>query len=206
MARRARNSITASEILDAAERVARDGADALTLRAVGDELAASAMSLYRYFPTKEALIMALLDQVLGRFEPPTPTDDWAADLEQFALAHREVLVNHAWAVTSLFTHPEPGPNAMRIGEFALQILARGGIHGEQAVVTFGAMIALNYGWAGFATATDPAPVGEIPPEVAAAFPLTLAAAAAWTQYASDDYYRRGLGMLLAGIPLTATAE
>jgi AcrR family transcriptional regulator len=199
MARRARSSLTASEILDAAEVVAQDGADRLTLRAVGEELGASAMSLYRYFPTKDALVMALLDRVLGRFVPPTPTDDWAVDLEQFALAHRRVLVEHAWAVTSLFTHPEPGPNAMRIGESALQILARGGITGEQAVVTFGAMIALNYGWAGFATASEPAPVGEIPPEVAAAFPLTLAAAAAWAQYASDDYYRRGLGMLLAGI-------
>src|SRR3954465_11319076 len=86
-----RTSRTRDVILDAAEEAARDGFDALTMRAVAARLGAAPMALYNHFPTKNALVDALLDRVLGRFEPAPETGDWIEDLRGFARAHRRLL-------------------------------------------------------------------------------------------------------------------
>ncbi len=203
--RRPRGSLTPDVILDAAERVAEQGSDALTMRALAADLGSAPMALYRHFPTKEALLNALLDRVLGRFEPPAVSDDWRADLRAFTLAHRRVLSDHPWAVTELFDHPNPGPNAGRIGEVALEILSRAGCSREQAVATFSGLLALNYGWASFATAraADPtdgaavrATLASLPPSL---FPHTIAVATEMGDYASDRHYAIALDQMLAGI-------
>ena len=99
-------------ILDAAEAVAEQGFEAFSMRAVAARLGAVPMALYNHFATKEQLVAALLDRVLGRFEPPEPTDDWLEDLGAFARAHRAVARRHAWAVAPIFTNPSPGLSAV----------------------------------------------------------------------------------------------
>src|SRR5215218_294925 len=106
--RRPRNSLTVESIIDAAESVAIEGFDGLTIRAVASELGASPMALYRYFATKDELVDALLDRVLGRFEEPAATDDWFADLHTFARNHYAMLASQPWAITPLVSHPNPG--------------------------------------------------------------------------------------------------
>ena len=202
--RRARNSLTIESILDAAESVAAAGFEALTIRAVATELQSSPMALYRYFSTKDELVDALLNRVLGRFERPDETDSWVADLRMFALKHRELLTNHPWAIAPLIAHPYPGPNALPIGEAALRILQRAGISGDSAVATFSGIIALNYGWASFVLARAsesggrPAERVELP-AAPAAYTLTVEVAEAMSRYGSDQHYQLVLGQLLAGI-------
>ena len=53
-----------------------------------------------------------------------------------------------------FNQPNPGLGAVRIGEFALAILRRGGLSDDRAVATFSGLIALNYGWSSFTAARD----------------------------------------------------
>src|SRR5215208_8040412 len=93
--RRPRGSLTRKGILDAAEAVAAQGFDALTMRAVAARLEAVPMALYNHFATKEQLVDALLDRVLGRFDPAPPSGDWIEDLRAFARAHRRLLAEHA---------------------------------------------------------------------------------------------------------------
>ena len=204
--RRPRGSLGREVILDAAEQLAGDGFGALTVRAVATRLGASPMALYNHFATKDALVDALLDRVLQRFAPPRPSDDWQEDLRAFAHAHRQVLAGHPWAVAPLFTQPNPGLGAVRIGEHALEILRRGGFSDADAVAAFSGIIALNYGWASFTTARDidPAARGSevgamlaaLPP---AAFPLTIAVAAELGAYGSDAHYRFVLDGLIRGL-------
>lgn len=175
--RRARSSLTAREVLEAAERVAANGLESLTVRAVAAELKASPMALYRYFPTKDALVDALLDATLGRIAVPEATQDWRHDLAAFARAHRAVLEVNSWAILPLFSHPDPGPNASMIGGVAFGLLARGGVLDDDAVADFSAILALNYGWCAFGTSRDALPDG----------------------YGSEAHYERALGHLIAGI-------
>src|SRR5690349_16622223 len=88
--RRKRGSLSPDVILEAAERVAEQGFENLSMRAVAAELGAVPMALYNHFATKEQLVAALLDRVLLRFTPPPPTDDWVHDLAAFARAHRKL--------------------------------------------------------------------------------------------------------------------
>jgi AcrR family transcriptional regulator len=208
--RRARGSLTPEVILDAAEEVAGQGFGALTMRAVAARLGAVPMALYNHFATKEQLVDALLDRVLGRFDPAPAGDDWGEDLRRFAEAHRRLLTDHSWAVAPLFTQPNPGLGAVRIGELALGILRRGGFSNAQAVAAFSAIIALNYGWSSFTTARDldhhgpardvGAMLAALPPS---AYPLTVAVAAEMGAYGSDDHYDFVLEQILTGLRATA---
>ncbi len=150
--RRPRNSLTPAGILEAAEATAETGLEALTIRAVAARLGASPMAIYRHFDSKDELLDALLDEVLGRMPPGRESADPLADLADFARRHRAMLAAHGWAVEGLIAHPLPGPNAIPIGEEALRILTRAGISGEPAVAYFSGILALNYGWTSFAHA------------------------------------------------------
>lgn len=203
--RRARNSITVDAVLDAAERVAARDAEALTIRAVATELESSPMALYRYFATKDELVDALLDRVLGRFEPAPGTADWRGDLRTFATTHLRLLLDHPWAVARLIASPFPGPSALPIGEAALGILRRAGITGDRAVAAFSGIVALNYGWASFALARSTAGGQQAirrsgaPASIAAAYPLTAGVAESMSRYGSRDHYRTVLDALVDGI-------
>jgi AcrR family transcriptional regulator len=211
--RRPRGSLTPDVILDAAEQVAAHGFDALTMRAVAARLSAVPMALYNHFATKEQLVDALLDRVLSRFEPQPATDDWAEDLRRFAGAHRRLLVSHPWAVAPLFARPNPGISSVRIGEFALGILRRGGFSDARAVAAFSGIIALNYGWSSFTTARDLDPggpghdVGAILASLSRTeYPLTVDVADEMGAYGSDRHYDFVLDQLLSGLRATADAE
>ena len=204
--RRPRGSLNPEVILDAAESVAAQGFDALSMRAVAARVGAVPMALYNHFATKGQLVDALLDRVLGRFEPEPPTDDWAEDLRRFARAHRRLLVTHPWAVAPLFTQPNPGIGAVRVGELALGILRRGGFTGAQAVAAFSGIIALNYGWSSFTTARDLDPdspgrdVGAMLARLPSSeFPLTVGVAGEMGAYGSDRHYEFVLDRLVGGL-------
>ena len=211
--RRPRGSLTPEAILDAAETLAAQGFGAVSMRAVAARLDAVPMALYSHFATKEQLVDALLDRVLGRFEPEPATDDWTEDLCRFARAHRGLLVRHPWAVAPLFTRPNPGMSAVRIGELALGILRRGGLSNARAVAAFSGIIALNYGWSSFTTARDLDPeapghdigamLALLPPTE---YPLTVEVANEMGAYGSDHHYDFVLAQLLSGLRATAGAE
>jgi AcrR family transcriptional regulator len=181
--RRPRGSLSREVILEAAERVAEQGFESFSMRAVAARLEAVPMALYNHYSAKEQLVAALLDRVLGRFEPPVPTDDWFEDLRAFAGAHRALLAAHPWAVAPTFANPSPGPGSVRIGELALQILTRGGLSDREAVAAFSGLIALNYGWASFTVERDP----------------DVDTASAWGDYGSDADYEFVLGTFLGGL-------
>ena len=107
--RRPRGSLTPDVILEAAEAVAEQGFDALSMRAVAARLEAVPMALYNHFATKEQLVAALLDRVLGRFEPPPESDDWIEDLRAFARAHRALLAAPRVGGRADLLQPQPGP-------------------------------------------------------------------------------------------------
>jgi AcrR family transcriptional regulator len=206
--RKARNSLTVEVILDAAEGVAAGGFEAVTIRAVATALEASPMALYRYFSTKNELVDALLNRVLGRFLPPPESSNWLEDLGAFARSHEALLIGHPWAIAALISRPFPGANALPIGEVALHILERGGMVGDEAVATFSGLLALNYGRASFAVSLGEEGglaaverIGRLP-SVNADYPVTARSAEALGRYGSDDHYERILGQLLAGIGRT----
>lgn len=209
--RRARNSLTRAEIVAAAREVLRDsGAAGFTIRAVGERLGASAMSLYTHVSSKEELLDVALDDVLLELVPALADDPArpAADiLLGFAEAHLALLRAHPWAVPVLLSRPLPGPGATAVGERYFAAALRGGASPLQAVEVFTGVVAVVYGAAGFLVEPGPASGGQRRDEVdermlaslSAEFPATATVMPHLMTYGSDAQLRGILRALIDGL-------
>jgi len=85
---------TTARILDAAERIAsEDGVEGLTMQRLGAELGYRAGALYRYFPSKDALLAALLVRIVR--EVGAMVRDAETEAEGIATRARRPLSAHA---------------------------------------------------------------------------------------------------------------
>lgn len=148
--RRQRNSLSADGILDAAQELIESGHE-LSIRAVANRLACTPMALYRYFPDKNDLLLALLDRVFGAMPLHKEIDNWDERLLSLCAEHLRILQRNSWAIPLLQSNPDPGPAVRLVGEAILESLKLGGASDRNRVVVFSAILALNYGWAGFTT-------------------------------------------------------
>jgi TetR/AcrR family transcriptional regulator, tetracycline repressor protein len=76
--------------------VDQQGLEALSMRALAERLNVTAMSLYRYCDSREALLDALLDDILLAHPPRPVTDDqsWREVITEFGRAlHRAILAH-----------------------------------------------------------------------------------------------------------------
>src|SRR5438094_7026697 len=84
-----------------------EGLDALSMRRLGAELGVEAMSLYRHFPSKAALLEAVVARLLAELPVPAPTTArWQDAFRALARAYRVLLTRHPNAIPLLAT-PEP---------------------------------------------------------------------------------------------------
>ena len=70
--------------------------DDLSMRRLGGELGVEAMSLYRYFPSKAALLDGVVCHALDLLELPAsnPTEDWERDVRAYARSFRQLARQH----------------------------------------------------------------------------------------------------------------
>ncbi|MET3429901.1 AcrR family transcriptional regulator [Actinoplanes tereljensis] len=116
------HELSAPRIVAAAIEIAdRDGMPELSMRRIATALDVSTMSLYRHVPSREELILAMIDSVLG--EVPLPArrpSGWRACIELCARLEWAVFQRHPWlAPTMSITRPQMAPNAMRLSEWVL---------------------------------------------------------------------------------------
>lgn len=98
-----------------------DGLSALTMAAVAERLGLTTMALYRYVPSKGALVDLVADSVLTR--PPKPSrSSWRADVAAWARAHLALVRRHPWIFDIISTRACAGPNWARWLDAGLQCL------------------------------------------------------------------------------------
>lgn len=70
--------------------------DDLSMRRLGGELGVEAMSLYRYFPSKAALLDGVVCHALDLLDLPTPNaaEEWERDVRAFARSFRQLARQH----------------------------------------------------------------------------------------------------------------
>ncbi|MEV4278390.1 TetR/AcrR family transcriptional regulator C-terminal domain-containing protein [Actinoplanes xinjiangensis] len=102
----------------------RDGIAELSMRRIAAGLNVATMSLYRHVPSRDDLILAMIDEALGELRvPPRYRGDWRADLDGCARAVWEIFQRHPWLGPSMsMTRPQPAPNALRLGEWIMGAL------------------------------------------------------------------------------------
>ncbi|GAB3714092.1 TetR/AcrR family transcriptional regulator [Nocardiopsis oceani] len=125
-----------------------EGMQALSMRAVGERLGRTAMSLYTYVASKNELIDLMYDHAVGELagrgeqaEHPgwrEATSDWSARLWDFYL-------RHPWSLDISQARPVLGPNEYRLFESLAAILHRAGMEPKAISSAFGSLVNLVRG-------------------------------------------------------------
>jgi TetR/AcrR family transcriptional regulator, tetracycline repressor protein len=146
-----RAGLSRGPVLEAARRIAdEEGVDRLTMRRLAAELGVMPNALYTYFPHKEALLDALLDDLLAGVEAGDPAEgDWRDGLVRVMDSTRRLLLAHPQLASAFIARPGLGPNAVRLGEISLELLGRGGLEGQRAVEALRVLLVYSLGFAAF---------------------------------------------------------
>ena len=153
-----RAGLTHDAVLTAARSVfAERGLDGLSMRAVAKDLGVAPNALYSHVADKEALVDALLDDVLGALDPPDPGAEPLAGLRGVMLATFDLLGRHPDLVPLyLARQGARGAHARALGAAMTVLLARLGVDDDAHGRVVRALIVSTLGFAALATADDPA--------------------------------------------------
>jgi AcrR family transcriptional regulator len=136
---------TALEIID------EGGVDALTMRGLARELGCTAMALYRYAESRDALLDCLVESVIDELARTASSGDWRTELRRLAHAFRGLAVDHPRLVPLLVTRPLATPlglrpfGTLRPLERLLELLTAAGFAPADALHVYRAFFGFLYG-------------------------------------------------------------
>ncbi|MFB9857171.1 TetR/AcrR family transcriptional regulator C-terminal domain-containing protein [Paenarthrobacter aurescens] len=112
----------------------REGAAALTMRALANELGAHASSIYWYVDRREDLVDLATDFVFGPAAGRTPKGDWEHIIRTTATEMYTALTDHAWAAEFAGQRPLLGPNALTLVSRIIRALDSTGATGKDQAI------------------------------------------------------------------------
>jgi AcrR family transcriptional regulator len=129
-----RRPLTAQRILDSAiELIDRDGLDELSMRHLGAALGVEAMALYRHFPSKGALLEAVVGRLLAELVLPVPgSAPWQESFRALARDYRSLLLRHPNAIPLLATLQLSNPAALGAAGAVMAVLREAGFDARTA--------------------------------------------------------------------------
>ena len=124
-------ALKAEGIYRAALRLAdAEGLDALTMRGLAAELGVATMSLYSHVPTKDDLLLGVVNMVNQELKLPEPgMPPWEA-LKSVTREFRRVALQHPNLVPLIMRRPPTGSQGLLTLEAALDALRRAGVPPE----------------------------------------------------------------------------
>jgi AcrR family transcriptional regulator len=137
------------------------GTEALTMRKLAAELGMGTMALYRYFPSKNALIDAAIEIAAPEIELPEPDKvQWRQQLAALARALYRAGRRHPSLARERFDRPLQSPGAMRITDRVIALLLAAGLSKPDAVAAFKALLLQTLGAAALAASESRPEVRE----------------------------------------------
>jgi AcrR family transcriptional regulator len=136
--------LTAERIVDAAiEALDEEGLDAFSMRRLAERLGTAHGSLYRHFESRDAVLVAVHDHVIGQIiDVEPPGDAWDQRLANMVRGLHALLQYRPYLAEVWRTTEQMGPNAMRARERALALLMESGISPEAAARAY--QLVLHY--------------------------------------------------------------
>lgn len=131
---RRRQPLSRQAIVDAAVRILdAEGADALTVRRLGEELNTGSATLYWHIGSKDELGELVYDHVMGEVAlPEADPARWQEQLLAFGREVYRVMLAHNDLVRFSLGRVPAGPNMLRIIEWSLSLLRQAGVPDQAA--------------------------------------------------------------------------
>jgi AcrR family transcriptional regulator len=134
----AEQGLSQARIISAGIAIAdKEGLAAVSMRRVASELDVSPMSLYRYFPSRDELILLLIDGVFEAEGPPVRSTSPALRLQLEAAARQQwhIYTRHPWLAGALsMTRPQLAPHGMVHTDQLLKIVDGRGLSAQQMML------------------------------------------------------------------------
>src|SRR5438445_10408912 len=126
--RRRRTALSRERIAAAAVALIDDeGLETLSMRRLGKALGVEAMSLYRHFPSKAALLEAVVARLLAGLPVPAPTAArWQDAFRALARAYRALLTRHPNAIPLLATLELSNPGSLAVAGSVMALFSAAG--------------------------------------------------------------------------------
>ncbi|MBL8909605.1 MAG: TetR/AcrR family transcriptional regulator C-terminal domain-containing protein [Archangium sp.] len=125
--------------------VDREGLDAISMRRVGEALGLSAMSLYHYFPSKDALLDGVFQAVLDELPVIELERTWQKTVLRRARELRRVLKKHPKAIMLFATRPAVTQASIAHVEAMLRVLKKAGFTPEKSLRIFQTVVSYVVG-------------------------------------------------------------
>jgi AcrR family transcriptional regulator len=143
-----RDRLTRDRVLQAAIAHADTGGlEALTMRTLAEVLGVAPMALYRHVANKDDLIDAMVDVVFTEIGVPAGGGHWRASMRRRAIAVREALTRHPWAVGLLESRRTPGPANLRHHDAVIGRLRAAGFDVKETAHAYSVLDSYIYGFA-----------------------------------------------------------
>jgi len=192
----------------AAEIVAAEGYQALSMRRLAARCGVAPMTLYSYIGTKDELLQALMNRVLADNEVPTdPSTPWQAQVAQTFRFTRARLLEHPELLPVAATQRIEGAAAYRGAEALFATLRAAGLSGDHIVQAFDALVSFTVGFTQREAAlrlSDTAALPGLRELPRDEFPNVLALAGILMTRDMEENFNAGLDLLIAGIASWAT--
>ena len=117
------------------------------MRKLGQELGVEAMALYHHFANKEDLVNGMVDLVFGEIELPASAGNWRTAMRQRAIAVRDALLRHRWAIGLMESRRRPGIANLRHHDAVIGSLRAGGFDIAMAAHAYSLLDSYIYGFA-----------------------------------------------------------
>ncbi|MFE6287000.1 TetR/AcrR family transcriptional regulator [Streptomyces sp. NPDC057877] len=111
------------------------GLDALTMRRLADAMGVQAGALYRYFATKQDLLTAMAERMVGGVADaagPEGDGDWSERVARLARALRAALLAHRDGARVFAGTHATGPNTLGFADSLMGVLRAAGFGGAEA--------------------------------------------------------------------------
>ena len=129
-------AVTEQALLDAAlAQLDVGGAAAVSIRGIAAQVGIAPNAVYTYFPSKAAVLRALVERFLGDVNHDRFIDrqlPWRARVDALGLELRTHLVAHPGAVHLILGGPMDGPNALALRASLSEVFADAGSSADEA--------------------------------------------------------------------------
>jgi AcrR family transcriptional regulator len=143
-----RDRLSRERVLSAAVAHAdADGLEALTMRTLAEMLDVAPMALYRHVASKEDLVDAMVDVVFSEIGVPAGGGDWKTAMRRRAIALRDTLSRHRWAIGLMESRRSPGPANLRHHDAVIGRLRAAGFSVQMAAHVYSVLDSYIYGFA-----------------------------------------------------------
>ena len=148
------------------------------MRSLAQALQVKPMAVYHHVANKEEILDGIIDLVFSEIDLPRADVDWKAAMRQRAIAARNVLSLHPWAIPLMESRSNPGPATLRQHDAVIATLRRAGFSIRMTAHAYSLLDSYVYGFALPGVRFAPLRTATTAPEMAEKI---------LTQFPTDEY-------------------